>query len=52
MELANNAFSSLPKLKAKALAFASATTGPPAATILKAQGVELDYADFVAKYLT
>jgi hypothetical protein len=52
MELANNAFSSLPNLKAKAVAFAAASTGPPAAPILKAQGVELKYEDFVAKYLT
>lgn len=52
MELANNAFNSLPDLKAKALAYAAKSTGPPAATILKAQGVQLKYEDFVAKYLT
>ena len=52
MELANDAFSSLPKLKAKAVVFAAGSTGPPAAAILKAQGVELRYEDFVAKYLT
>jgi hypothetical protein len=52
MELANNAFSSLPNLKTKALAFAAGNAGTPAATILKDLGVELKYSDFIAKYLT
>jgi hypothetical protein len=51
-ELANNAFSSLPNLKARALKFATGGTGTPAATILKTLGVEIKYESFIAKYLT
>jgi hypothetical protein len=52
LELANNKFSSLPNLKAKAVIFASANTGPTATSILNTLVVQTKYVDFVAKYLT
>jgi hypothetical protein len=50
LELANNAFNSLPNLKAKAQAFTAANAGP-AAAILDAQNMDVKFADFVVKYL-
>ena len=50
MELANNSFNGLPKLKTKAQAFTAANAGP-AAAILDEQNVNIAFASFVKKYL-
>jgi hypothetical protein len=49
LELANNAFNSLPHLKAKAFNFA-AGNADPAAAILKAQNVRINFISFLEKY--
>lgn len=51
MELANNAFSSLPDLKAKAQAFVAVNVGS-ATAILKAQNIDATFSDFVTGYLS
>jgi len=50
-EIASNKFNSLPHLKMKAFNFAAGNVGP-AEAILNAQKVEVNFTDFLAKYLS